>query len=66
MADPYLYSVKNHVATFSVNDAPWNLMSLDYIDRLEEQLPEVLADDAIRALVFTGEGLSHFSAGMNL
>ncbi len=66
MADPYLYSVKNHVATFSVNDAPWNLMGLDYIDRLEEQLPEVLADDGIRALVFTGEGLSHFSAGMNL
>jgi enoyl-CoA hydratase len=66
MADPYLYSVTNNVATFSVNDAPWNLMSLDYIDRLEEQLPDVLKDDGIRAMVFTGEGLDHFSAGMNL
>jgi len=66
MADPYLYSVTNNVATFSVNDAPWNLMSLEYIDRLEEQLPEVLADDTIRAMIFTGEGLEHFSAGMNL
>ena len=56
MSDPYLYSVTNAVATFSINDAPWNLMSVDYIDRLEEQLPDVLADDKIRAMVFTGEG----------
>ena len=66
MADPYLYTVTNNVATFSINDAPWNLMSLEYIDRLEEQLPDVLADDRIRAMIFTGEGLDHFSAGMNL
>jgi enoyl-CoA hydratase len=66
MTDPYLYSVTNNVATFSINDAPWNLMSLEYIDRLEEQLPEVLAADNIRAMIFTGEGLDHFSAGMNL
>ena len=66
MTDPYLYSVTNNVATFSINDAPWNLMSLEYIDRLEQQLPEVLADDNIRAMIFTGEGLDHFSAGMNL
>jgi enoyl-CoA hydratase len=66
MTDPYLYSVTNNVATFSINDAPWNLMSLEYIDRLEEQLPEVLADDNLRAMIFTGEGLDHFSAGMNL
>ena len=31
-------------------------MSLQYIDRLEEQLPDVLADDSIRAMVFTGRG----------
>ena len=66
MSAPYLYTVTNNVATFSLNDAPWNLMSLEYIDRLEEQLPQVLADDGIRAMIFTGEGLDHFSAGMNL
>ena len=66
MSDPYLYTVTNNVATFSLNDAPWNLMSLEYIDQLEEQLPQVLADDGIRAMIFTGEGLDHFSAGMNL
>ena len=66
MSDPYLYTVTNNVATFSVNDAPWNLMSLEYIDRLEKQLPDVLADENIRAMIFTGEGLDNFSAGMNL
>ena len=50
MSDPYLYNVANAVATFSINNAPWNLMSLEYVDRLEEQLPDVLADDSIRAL----------------
>ena len=39
-------------------------MNLQYIDRLEEQ-PDVLADDSIRAMVFTVRGLT-FSAGMNL
>ena len=66
MSDPYLFSVSNNVATFSVNDAPFNLMPVDYIDRLEEQLPDVLTDTSIRAMVFTAEGLAHFSAGMNL
>lgn len=66
MPDPYLYSVTNNVATFSINDAPFNLMSAEYIDRLEEQLPDILADDSIRAMVFTAEGDAHFSAGMNL
>lgn len=66
MSEPYLYTVTNNVATFSINDAPFNLMSVEYIDRLEEQLPEVLSDDTIRAMVFTGEGADHFSAGMNL
>lgn len=66
MSDPYLFSVSNAVATFSINDAPWNLMSVAYIDRLEEQLPNVLGDDTIRAMVFTGAGEANFSAGMNL
>ena len=66
MSDPYLFSASNAVATFSINDAPWNLMSVAYIDRLEEQLPDVLGDDTIRAMVFTGAGEVNFSAGMNL
>lgn len=66
MTDPYLYSVENAVATFSINDPPWNLMSLEYIDGLEEQLVDVMNDDDVRAIVFTAEGLENFSAGMDL
>ena len=66
MPAPYRYSVTNHVATFSIDGAPYNLMTLEYIDQLEAQLPEVLADHEVRALVFTAEGLDHFSAGMDL
>ena len=51
MTDPYLYSVQNAVATFSINDPPWNLMSLEYIDGLEEQLVEVMDDDEVRAFM---------------
>lgn len=66
MSDPFLLTVTNAVATISINDAPWNLMSLEYIDQLEETLPGLLADDGVRAIVFTGEGQDHFSAGMDL
>lgn len=66
MAGPFLFSVTNHVATFSLDGAPWNLMSLDCIDQLERQLPGVLGDDQVRAIVFTAEGLDNFSAGMDL
>lgn len=43
MKDLYLFSVSNHTPTFSVNDERFNLMVVRYIDRLEEQLPDVLA-----------------------
>ncbi len=29
MADPYLYTVTNGVATFSSNEAPWNRMRIE-------------------------------------
>lgn len=61
-----LVSVENHVATLSNNDAPYNRMTLDYMDELERVIPELGADDAVRALVFTAEGEEHFSVGMNL
>mgnify|MGYP001824106021 CR=1 FL=1 len=62
MSDPYLFTVTNNVATFSINDAPWNLMSVDYIDRLEEQLPDVLADEA--AAVAANRGTPDSMEGM--
>jgi hypothetical protein len=48
MADPYLFSVTNYVATFSLNSPPRNLMSLEYIDQLEElQLPYKLTQASL-------------------
>ena len=61
-----LLSTKNNVATLSINDAPYNRMTLDYMDELERLMPEIAADNSIRALIFTGEGDAHFSVGMNL
>ncbi len=61
-----LVSTENNVATLTINDAPYNRMTLDYMDELERVVPELGRDDSVRAIVFTGEGADHFSVGMNL
>jgi len=43
-----LLSVKNNVATLSNNDAPYNRMTLDYMDELERLIPELGADNSVR------------------
>ncbi|MED5566124.1 MAG: enoyl-CoA hydratase/isomerase family protein, partial [Pseudomonadota bacterium] len=64
--DPITISIKNNVATITNNDAPYNRMTLEYMDALEEALPELGADDNVRALIFTAAGEENFSVGMNL
>lgn len=54
------------VAIISIHDAPYNRMTLEYMDQLEVSLGELEHDDRIRALVFTGDGTDNFSVGMNL
>jgi len=68
MADESLLFTKRDdgVAVVSVNDDPLNRMTLDYVDRLEEVVEDIAADDAIRAFVITAEGTTNFSVGMNL
>ena len=66
MDTPLLLSRRDAVAIISINDAPFNRMTLEFIDRLEELVAEIAADDSLRAVVLTGEGLDHFSVGMNL
>ena len=66
MSDSIKITVKNAVATLSINDAPYNRMTLDFMDMLENELAKLAADDDVRALVFTAEGLEHYSVGMNL
>ena len=55
-----------HVAVIINNDAPWNRMSLAFIDELEEVIPMLANDSNVRAIVIRGAGEEHFSVGMNL
>lgn len=64
--EPITISIENNVVTITNNDAPYNRMTLEYMDALEEALPELGADDNVRALIFTAAGEENFSVGMNL
>jgi enoyl-CoA hydratase/carnithine racemase len=66
MSEPLLLSRQDAVAIISINDAPYNRMTLGFIDQLEATLEELGKDDSIRALVITAEGKDNFSVGMNL
>lgn len=66
MSAPFLLERQDAVAIISINDAPYNRMTLDFIDQLEALVAEIDTDDGIRAVVLTGEGLENFSVGMNL
>ena len=66
MDTPFIFTRQDAVAIISINDAPYNRMPLDFIDQLEERVTEIAADDTLRAVVLTAEGLDNFSVGMNL
>ena len=50
----------------TIDDAPYNRMTLAFMDALETLVGEIAADDGIRAVVITGAGEQNFSVGMNL
>jgi enoyl-CoA hydratase len=54
------------VVTLTINDAPMNRMSLDFMDSLEEVIDNISNDTSVGAVVITGAGNEHFSVGMNL
>ena len=66
MSEPLLLEREGAVAIVTINDAPLNRMSLDFIDRLEAVVAEIAADESVRAWVLTGAGDVNFSVGMNL
>ncbi|QFU76306.1 enoyl-CoA hydratase/isomerase family protein [Halioglobus maricola] len=66
MSESLLFKLEGPVAIISVNDAPRNRMTLDFIDELETLVNDIANDDGIRAVVITAEGLENFSVGMNL
>lgn len=54
------------VAIVAIDDAPYNRMSLAFMDALEERVAELAADDGVRAVLLTAAGEENFSVGMNL
>lgn len=66
MSNSFIISKHDAVCLISIDDAPYNRMSLVFIDELEIAVEEIANDDSIRAVVLTGEGLDNFSVGMNL
>ena len=64
--EPILVEIRDGVAVLSINDAPYNRMSLAFMDRLEVLALRLAEDDAVRAVVLTGDGDQNFSVGMDL
>jgi len=64
--NPLMITRRDSVLTLSINDAPWNRMSFAYMDALEAALEQAANDSSVRVLLFTGEGESNFSVGMDL
>ena len=66
MADALIIEQQGRVVTLTINDPPYNPLSLDLMDELEEIVPKLAEDDGIGAIVIRGAGEDHFSVGMNL
>jgi len=64
--DAILTTTKDAVRILSINDAPFNRMSLAFMDELETEVAAIASDERIRAVVLTGEGDKNFSVGMDL
>ena len=66
MSDPIIVNQEDAVTILSINDAPYNRMSLDFMDQLEDLVAEIACAGSTRAVVLTAEGDKNFSVGMNL
>ena len=66
MEESLIFEIDDAVAILTINDAPYNRMSLGFMDALEEMVTKIERDDSIRAVVLTANGLDNFSVGMNL
>lgn len=66
MSEPLLIERDAGVLTLTINDAPINRMSFEYMDALEEAVNAAASDPQVRVLVFTAAGDENFSVGMDL
>jgi len=63
---PLMVAKEGAVTILSINDAPINRMSLEFMDELEEKVNGIARDDSVRSVVMTAEGDVNFSVGMHL
>lgn len=61
-----IFEQRGVVKLITINDAPWNLMSFDFMDTLEREVENIANDQSVRSVVITGAGDQNFSAGMDL
>lgn len=54
---PLLPTREGRVATITINDAPLNRISLEFMDALQQVLEDLTADKSVGALVITGAGV---------
>lgn len=66
MDNSLIYETDDAVAILTINDFPYNRMSLNFMDELEDRVYKIAEDDSIRSVVLTAAGLDNFSVGMNL
>lgn len=66
MGNALIIEREGRVATLINNDAPYNRMTLDFMDELEVAVTELAEDKSVGAIVIRGSGDEHFSVGMNL
>ena len=66
MDNSLIYETDDAVAILTINDFPYNRMSLNFMDELEDRVYKIVEDDSIRSVVLTAAGLENFSVGMNL
>ncbi|NRA97459.1 MAG: enoyl-CoA hydratase/isomerase family protein [Planctomycetes bacterium] len=64
--EPLLVERDAGILTLSINDAPINRMSFEYMDALEQAVDDAAGDPGVRVLVFTAAGDQNFSVGMDL
>ncbi|MDP6978898.1 MAG: enoyl-CoA hydratase/isomerase family protein [Myxococcota bacterium] len=63
---PLRFERQDRVATITINDAPMNRMTLEFMDCLEEVVDELAQDTGVGAVVITADGDKNFSVGMDL
>ena len=57
--DALLIDQDGGVLTLTINDAPRNRMTFEYMDALEEAVRDAATDASVRSLVFTAAGDEH-------